>query len=298
MITLPNTAGFEQFGVATESRQTNVQNGAHTGINEYGYDMLSSSRADNGGGIRLVSSGGTLLNVPAADLASLFGMGEGAASAPGAGGGTYADRSISRDANGRPIIDYSPSALLDSLPGYNQSYARMLTTEPLSTLLLSGEYDWFAVGVPPNGPVGVGGTVVQFRATNRYQVSVPPNSILLGIAAYSTVQVGSGELQLQVPTPVMVQIFDDGAGEYFSDKPITMALCAGAYDPTGMLGHLPRGIFWLPSCLTVCRTGILTVSATSRATNTNGDSSSHTLGATTFAMSLYFAVPKPCKGDR
>lgn len=90
-----------------------------------------------------------------------------------------------------------------------------------------------------------------------------------------------------------LQIFDDGAGEYIFDAPVNSLSCSGAMTQTV---NTPAGPFILPSPLSVCKPGLLTIALTNvspidTTAEVNAGASIQVCAA------LVFAVPKKCKGQ-
>ncbi len=181
---------------------------------------------------------------------------------------------------GRPVWDYSPMEIINSLPIYQGSRTRML--DILNDVIDSNEYDFFLIGIPPNKE----DSLISWKDTFRTQVSIPPESHLLMIMAYDITPGAGREAPPPTANPFRLQIFDDGAGEYLFDTPFNSNLVAGSEKNIGNSGN-SFGPFILQSPLTVVAPGLLTI------TISNVNAATDTLDNPISAyISLLFATPK------
>jgi hypothetical protein len=96
-----------------------------------------------------------------------------------------------------------------------------------------------------------------------------------------------------------LQIFDDGAGEYVFDVPLSYLLGAGSMNTNTALVGGAIGPFILPSPLAVCKPGLLTVSLSNDSLPQPGAVPPETPAEQTSVVAhvaLVFAVPKKCRG--
>lgn len=93
-----------------------------------------------------------------------------------------------------------------------------------------------------------------------------------------------------------LQIYDDGAGEYIFDSPVSSLIGGGTSGITAMVNASNAvGPFIVPSPKAVTKPGLLTVMLSNVNTpeNEGMDSTNPVVGS----IALVFAVPKRCKGQ-
>ena len=178
--------------------------------------------------------------------------------------------------HGKPVWDYSPMEIINSLAIYQGSRTRSL--DFLNDIVDSNEYDWFTVALPANES----DATIAWKDTFRTQVSVPPESFLVMIG-------GIDNLAVEVPNGFRLQIFDDGAGEYLLDTPFNSLLVSGSEVSQGLSSNAV-GPYLLQSPLAIVAPGLLTVTLSN--TNASNDEAENPVEA--FLM-LVFATPKRCK---
>ncbi len=177
--------------------------------------------------------------------------------------------------NGLPIWDYSSMEIINSLPVYQGSRTRLL--DNLNDIIDADQYDFFAVALPANSE----DALINWKDTFRTQVSIPPESYLVMIAANDL-------LADERPNGFRLQVFDDGAGEYIFDTPFNILCVAGSEIATGVYNS--RGPYILQSPLAIAKPGLLTVTISN--VNTPTDELDNPIEA---YVCLIFAVPKKCR---